>query len=64
MLNTSVKPNIIEREPRNILVSHYSQGNVLKITHKPHCRKMFVLRIFQFLLKVHAISNLTFRKVF
>ena len=35
MLNTLVKPNeIIERKPRNILVSHHSQGNVLKITLK------------------------------
>ena len=31
MLNTLVKPNDIkEREPRNILVSHHSQGYVLK----------------------------------
>ena len=35
MLNTLVKPNDnIECEPRNILVSHHSQGNVLKITIK------------------------------
>ena len=73
MLNTLVKPNdIIEREPRNILVSHHSQGNVLKITLKlqPYMitcffvRQLFVLKIFQFLLKVHAISNLRFKKVF
>ena len=33
MLNTLVKPNdIIEREPRNILVFYHSQGNALKIT--------------------------------
>ena len=33
--NTSVKLNdIIEREPRNILASYHSQGNVLKITLK------------------------------
>ena len=32
MLNTLVKPNdVIECTPRNILVSHHSQGNVLKI---------------------------------
>ena len=31
MLNTSVKPNdIIERELRNILVFHHSQGNMSK----------------------------------
>ena len=35
MPNTLVKPNgIIEHESRNILVSHPSQGNVLKITLK------------------------------
>ena len=35
MLNTLVKPNdVIEREPQNILVSHHSQGNALKITLK------------------------------
>ena len=35
MLNTLVKPNdIIESEPQNILVSHDSKGNVLKITLK------------------------------
>ena len=65
-----VKPNgIIEHESRNILVSHPSQGNVLKITLKlqPTClfvRQLFVLKIFQFLLKVHTISNLRFKKVF
>ena len=72
MLNTLVKPNdIIEREPRNILVSHHSQGNVLKITLKlqPYMitcffvKQLFVLKIFQFLLIVHAISNLRFKKV-
>ena len=46
-----------------------SQGNVLKITLKlqPTClfvRQLFVLKIFQFLLKVHTISNLRFKKVF
>ena len=31
MLNTLVKPNdIIEREPRNILVSHHSLGECVK----------------------------------
>ena len=73
MLNTLVKPNdIIEHEPRNILVSHHSQGNVLKITLKlqPYMitcffvKQLFVLKIFQFLLIVHAISNLRFKKVF
>ena len=35
MLNTSIKPNdITESEPQIILVSHHSQGNVLKITLK------------------------------
>ena len=73
MLTTLVKPkDIIERKPRNILVSHHSQGNVLKITLKlqPYMitsffvRQLLVLKIFQFLLKVHAISNLKFKKVF
>ena len=73
MLNTSIKPNdIMERESRIVLVSHHSQGNVLKITLKfqPYMitcflvRQLVVLKIFQFLLKVHSISNLRFRKVF
>ena len=73
MLTTLVKAkDIIEREPRNILVSHHPQGNVLKITLKlqPYMvtsffvRQLLVLKIFQFLLKVHAISNLKFKKVF
>ena len=73
MLTTLVKAkDIIESEPRNILVSHHSQGNVLKITLKfqPYMitsffvRQLLVLKIFQFLLKVHAISNLKFKKVF
>ena len=49
-----------------------SQGNVLKITLKlqPYMircffvRQLFVLKTFQFLLIVHAISNLRFKKVF
>ena len=42
MLNTSVKPkDIIEREPRNIFVSHPSQGNVLKITSAVHNHMLF-----------------------
>ena len=58
MLNTLVKPNdIIEHEPRNILVSHHSQGNILKITLKlqPYMitcffvRQLFVPKIFQFM---------------
>ena len=73
MLNTLVKPkDIIKREPRNLLVSHHSQGNVLKITPKLQSymitcffvRQLFVLKIFQFLQKVHATSNLKFKKVF
>ena len=73
MLNTSIKPNdIMEHESRIVLVSHHSQGNVLKITLKfqPYMitcflvRQLVVLKIFQFLLKVHSISNLRFRKVF
>ena len=73
MPNTLVKPNdIIERKSRNILVSHHPQGNVLKITLKlqPYMipclfvRQLFVLKIFQFLLKVHAIVDLRFKKVF
>ena len=71
-LNTLVKPNIIEREPWNILVSHHSQGNVSKITLKLQLymiisvfvRPLFVLKIFQFLLKNHVTPNLRFRKVF
>ena len=34
MLNTLVKSDIIEREPRNILVFHHSQGKLSKITLK------------------------------
>ena len=73
MLNTLVRPNkIIEREPQEILVSHDSQENVLKITLKlqPNMmtcffvRQLFVLKIFQFLQKAHGISNLRFKKVF
>ena len=73
MLNTSIKPNdIMKHESRIVLVSHHSQGNVLKITLKfqPYMitcflvRQLVVLKIFQFLLKVHSISNLRFRKVF
>ena len=60
-----------KREPRNILVSHHSQGNMLKITLKlqPYMitcffvKQLFVLKIFQFLLIVHAISSLRFKKV-
>ena len=72
MLNALVKPNdIIEHEPWNLLVSHHSQGNVLKITLKlqPYMitwffvKQLFVLKIFQFLLIVHAVSNLRFKKV-
>ena len=72
MLNTLVKPNNIECEPWNLLVPHHSQGDMLKVTLKlqPYMitcffvRQLFVLKIFQFLLKVHAISNLRFKKVF
>ena len=73
MLNTLVKPNdIMEHKPRNILVSHHSQGNVLKITLKLQSymitcffvRQSFVLKTFQFLLIVRAISNLRFKKAF
>ena len=61
MPNALVKPNsIIEQQPRNMLVSRHSQGNVSKITFKlqPYMiicffvRQLFVLKIFQFLLKV------------
>ena len=73
MLMILVKPNdIIEREPRNILVFHHSQGNVSKITLKLQTyiiicffvRQVSVLKNFHFLLKAHVISNLRFRKVF
>ena len=69
----TLKPNkIIECKPWNRLVSHHSQGNMSKITlilqlYMIICffvRQLFVLKIFQFLLKVHVISNLRFRKVF
>ena len=67
MLNTLAKPNdIVELEPRSILVSNHSQGNVLKITLKlqPYMitcffvRQLFVVKTFQFLLIVYAILNL------
>ena len=72
MLNKSIKPNdIMERESRIVLVSHHSQGNFqITLKFQPYVitcflvRQLVVLKIFQFLLKFHAISNLRFRKVF
>ena len=72
ILNILVKPNkITEREEQNILAFLHSQGNMSKITLNllPYMiicffvRQLLVLKIFQFLLKVHVISNLRFRKV-
>ena len=59
------------RTSEHIGVSPFT-GNILKITLKLRpdmitcffVRQLFALKIFQFLLKVHAISNLKFKKVF